>query len=358
MSSSITTTLSESIPKDNGEIKKCENDSTEDDEIQEKSDNIQEKSATEQSEGVVTVVEKTRKAAISLWTILHAQACRSKGNECPHKGCIDAKRLWHHMKSCNSGPNSACPHGYNGCQQARKLLSHIRKCRELRDRQRRQIRLRQQQVQGPQFCLLCTLLTRHDKNVTELIKRSRQNSFSSTQSTCPAVVGDVSAEAKMLMSFKKQTNSNEEQNSPPSSQECMPPPPPRPRAISIGSHIPPTSNNSYRRVAPLTRAAGKDEAYNLLNLSRKPVRLRAESLDERKGSNRTCPIDPTTEFDLRSPVKNSIKHRIRMEGDDILPSKDTGEQLMMRQRSMSCSILTPTFSKSGSCDTVMEDTIG
>ena len=260
------------------------------------------------------------------------------------------------MKSCNSGPNSPCPHGYNGCQQARKLLSHFRKCRELRARQRRLIRLRQQSVQGPQFCLLCTLLTRHDRNVTELTKRSRQNSFSYTQSTCPAVIGDVSAEAKMLMSFKKQTNSNEEQRSPSSSQECMPPPPPRPRAISIGSHIPPTSNNSYRRVAPLTRAVGKDEAYNLLNLSRKPVRLRAESLDERKGGSDS--IDPTTEFDLRSPLKKSIKHRIRMEGDDILPSEDTGEQLMMRQRSVSCSILTPTFSQSGSCDTVMEDTVG
>ena len=262
------------------------------------------------------------------------------------------------MKSCNAGFNSTCPHGYNGCHQARKLLSHYRKCRELRARQRRQIRLRQQQVLEPQFCLLCTLLTRHDRNVTEQTKRSRQNSLSSAQSTRPAVIGDVSAEAKMLMSFKKQTNSNEEQNSPTSSQESMPPPPPRPRAISIGSHIPPTSTNSYRRVAPLTRSANEDEAYNLLNLSRKPVRLRAESLDERKGRCVTSSIDPTTEFDLCSPVKKGIKHRIRMEGDDILPSEDSGETLMMRQRSMSCSILTPTFSKAGTCDTIMEDTIG
>lgn len=262
------------------------------------------------------------------------------------------------MKSCNAGSNSSCPHGYNGCHQARKLLSHYRKCRESRARQRRQIRLRQQQLQEPQFCLLCTLLSRHDRSVTEQITRSRQKSLPLTQSTCPTVpVGDVSAEAQMLMSFRKQSSPNEESISSPSSQESMPPPPPRPRAISIGSHIPPTSNNFYRRVAPLTRAADNDEAYNLLNLSRKPCRLRAESFDERKRSSGDGPFDPTSEFELRTPVKKGIKHRIRLEGDEVLPSEEPGEQPWVRKRSVSCSILSPTLSKLGACDTVMEESL-
>ena len=264
------------------------------------------------------------------------------------------------MKSCNAGSNSACPHGYNGCHQARKLLSHYRKCRESRARQRRQIRLRQQQVQEPQFCLLCTLLSRHDRSVSERVTRSRQNSFASTQPICMKVpVGDVSAEAQMLMSFKKQSNKNNgETTSSPSSKEIMPPPPPRPRAISIGSHIPPTLNNNYRRVAPLTRSADDDEAYNLLDLSRRPLRLRSESLDEGNRGSGKGPIDPTSEFDLRSSVNKGIKHRIRFEGDEVLPSEEPGELPLMRKRSVSCSILSPNFSKLGTCDTVMEDALG
>jgi hypothetical protein len=66
MSSSIKTTLTESNTKDDGEEPRIENDSTQ-------VEKIAKDDTTEECEGVVTVVEKTRKAAISLWTILHAQ---------------------------------------------------------------------------------------------------------------------------------------------------------------------------------------------------------------------------------------------------------------------------------------------
>ena len=74
MSSSIRTTLTESTSRDDGEGKqietKIENDSN-------KVETIPKVDSAEQCEGVVTVVEKTRKAAISLWTILHAQVGHS-----------------------------------------------------------------------------------------------------------------------------------------------------------------------------------------------------------------------------------------------------------------------------------------
>ncbi|KAI2513668.1 hypothetical protein MHU86_808 [Fragilaria crotonensis] len=85
---------------------------------------------------VSAVVDKAKRAAQSLWVLIHAQNCRMGGDRCPHKGCVEAKRVLLHLKTCPSGNNScSCPSDYNGCHQSRKLLSHYQKCREVRAKQ-------------------------------------------------------------------------------------------------------------------------------------------------------------------------------------------------------------------------------
>jgi len=124
---------------------------------------------TSQTEGadVGAVVLKAKRAAKSLWMIIHAQNCRSVGSCCPHRGCLDTKKLLLHVKTCAAGPGFVCPDGFNGCLQARKLLSHYRRCREIRARQARQPPAKRLLKQQRHNCLVCSLLARHAKTVLD-----------------------------------------------------------------------------------------------------------------------------------------------------------------------------------------------
>jgi hypothetical protein len=93
------------------------------------------------------VVTKAKKAASSLHLILHAQSCRSPS--CPHRGCRSTRLVLLHLASCAVGPGFSC--ASPGCDQARKLLSHYRRCRDLRLRAT---------PDRPHNCLVCSLLAR------------------------------------------------------------------------------------------------------------------------------------------------------------------------------------------------------
>lgn len=113
------------------------------------------------------VVNKAKRAAASLWMVLHAQTCRLSGNNCRHQGCIETKRLLLHVKTCTASSDYDCPQKYHGCLQAKKLLAHYRRCREMRLRQSRQ-NLEKRGVRYQQHpCLVCTLVARHARNVIE-----------------------------------------------------------------------------------------------------------------------------------------------------------------------------------------------
>jgi len=121
---------------------------------------------------VVLVVAKAKRAAQSLWMILHAQSCQI--TICPHVGCETTKSLLLHVKECSAGTGDfQCPDNYHGCYPARKLLNHYRRCREIRIRQIRS-RIGRKQSHS---CLVCSLTARYAKTVLE----NRNLSVSSTQ---------------------------------------------------------------------------------------------------------------------------------------------------------------------------------
>lgn len=106
------------------------------------------------------LVGKSKKAAFSLWTLLHAKNCKLGPDRCSHPGCSEAKLMFLHHKTCCAKSVEPCPTQHKGCQDARKLLAHYRRCREIRARQSQNLngRSRQQHV-----CLVCSLVARHAK---------------------------------------------------------------------------------------------------------------------------------------------------------------------------------------------------
>lgn len=260
-------------------------------------------------ENVNAVVTKAKTAAIFLWTLLHAQVCPCKANSCPHKGCEDSKRLLLHIHNCSAkSPDVACPMSCPGCQQARKLLIHYRKCREIRIRQRKR-NGPQSNSQQTNFCLICTLLSRHDKGISE-------------KSTCLRVTSPLPSTPqkpgrRKVRSKSVQFDLNRERKSF-HSPGGMPPPPPR---------------SALTRVVPLDTFSINVKGGN---------RPRGGSLDERRLNSDIRGHDPTVEMDLRAN-----------RSDETIELRPLERQLPFRKRSVSCSLIPDE--KSTGCDTIMEE---
>jgi len=105
------------------------------------------------------LVGKSKKAAFSLWTLLHAKNCRLGVDRCSHPGCSEAKLMYLHHKTCSAQSVEACPTKHKGCQDARKLLAHYRRCRDIRARQSQNPNGKSRQ----HVCLVCSLVARHAK---------------------------------------------------------------------------------------------------------------------------------------------------------------------------------------------------
>jgi len=105
---------------------------------------------------ISSVVQKAKKAASSLFCILHAQTCTNNIKCDKVRGCIETKKILLHMKQCSVGPNFPC--STPGCNQVRKLMSHYRRCRDLRLRAT---------PNKPHHCLVCSLLAREVKTFQE-----------------------------------------------------------------------------------------------------------------------------------------------------------------------------------------------
>jgi len=112
------------------------------------------------SSNISELVGKSKKAAFSLWTLLHAKNCRLGVDRCSHPGCSEAKLMYLHHKTCSAVSIEACPTQHKGCQDARKLLAHYRRCRDIRARQSQNpgAKSKKQHV-----CLICSLVARHAK---------------------------------------------------------------------------------------------------------------------------------------------------------------------------------------------------
>lgn len=93
-------------------------------------------SSTSQGMPIGDLILKAKKAASSLWTVLHAQSCtnnsgsKNPSSSCNHPGCDVTKRLLSHIKSCPAAFDELpCPTNIQGCQTVRKLLNHYKTCR-------------------------------------------------------------------------------------------------------------------------------------------------------------------------------------------------------------------------------------
>ncbi|KAL7481076.1 hypothetical protein ACHAW6_006753 [Cyclotella cf. meneghiniana] len=138
----------------------------------------QQATATEVSELVV----KAKKAAASLWMILHSQSCHLKS--CPHPHCSDTKYILSHVQACptSSNPSCSCPTCFKGCNETRKLLAHYQKCKDLRSRQNT--------AQGKQYpqqttCLVCSLMARYAKNIADKSPNKNAHIASATMPPLP-----------------------------------------------------------------------------------------------------------------------------------------------------------------------------
>mmetsp|Transcript_15695 Transcript_15695/g.19138 ORF Transcript_15695/g.19138 Transcript_15695/m.19138 type:complete len:334 (-) Transcript_15695:104-1105(-) len=266
---------------------------------------------------VEKVVAKSKRAASFLWILLHAQNCPNTVTNCPHSACAATKNLLNHIKTCPGSQSSSacCPTKYQGCQDARKLLAHYRHCREKARQQRIQSRLKQSKpTKQTHFCLICTLLARHDKDVIEQIHSSRCYRVPTTTSAS----FPPSIEEKKTQSLYGNKTVKFDLNS---ESQVMSMPPPPPRLASAGS------------ILPLLRNP---------KIPRRKVRPRAESMDERKSqfAKDDVPVDPTIELELKSKSRSFDENN----------EKPT-ETLPFRKRSVSFNV----FTSYRNCETIMEE---
>jgi len=267
---------------------------------------------------------------ISHFRVSNLQNCNFGGDRCPHKGCTEAKKVLLHIKTCPAearGEN--CPSNYSGCHQARKLLSHHTKCREIRAKQ---AGMGRRQNKEQYACLICSLVARHAKTMLDVPSRK------------------TNAKKQVIASFTVAKEQEMDcQNS------TMPPPPPRQRPSS--NRLSPNSDSSeeelssgvhlsqFREVGTATtfsppkesfesnkspflefaattlqnlRRASPNEEDNLeepMNQCRSPRRLRAESYDERalKHSQEYSKkhLDPTLELDLKGEENIGTERMVR-----------------------------------------------
>ncbi|KAL9187110.1 hypothetical protein ACHAXT_010830 [Thalassiosira profunda] len=254
---------------------------------------------------VGALVAKAKKAAASLWTILHAQNCRHPPGACPHPSCPDTQLLLAHVKSCPAGPGFPCPAHHRGCHEARKLLAHYRRCKDLRTK--RVGHGRRNGMPPAQSCLVCSLMARYAKSVADrthgkasssspsdvasLLSRSAEGKFAFC---CPAVEGGASGNQGNNQGMPRRT-----------SFQLMPPPPrrrphpqaslpnesfgfgspPNPSALSDLSRLGRSVDSSVRVPFPALHRGhepmGEEEELVIPGLTTSPVRRRAGSCDER-----------------------------------------------------------------------------
>lgn len=338
---------------------------------------------------VSAVVDKAKRAAQSLWVLIHAQNCRMGGDRCPHKGCVEAKRVLLHLKTCPSGNNScSCPSDYNGCHQSRKLLSHYQKCREVRAKQ---AGMGRRTMTVHHVCLVCSLVARHAKSVLEGSSRKPNSKKQAIASFTlaepgPPVIGRRTSGATMppppprqpcivsaIPSWRNPSNSDSSSDEgfhgeiTPSANQLM--------LFSevVAATTPPSHSPAYSAALGKSLDSGKNQfltfaASALQNLKRAPPieelpgglgsprRSRAESYDERALKQFQNPtrgtqhqpnlrVDPTWELDLKGEQMIDV----------VSEEKTSSGFVNRRGRSASLGMLASACLSRDGCDTIVEE---
>ena len=289
--------------------------------------------------------------------------CRIGVNRCSHTGCPEAKLMYLHLKTCSAGPGSPCPTEYKGCGDARKLLAHYRRCRDIRARQASNPRVQQH------VCLVCTLVARQVKGSLDSI---RSNSPRNRRSKHLIPSLNLSSEGKMKnpnqlgapvlnrprsMSPPRTSRSvssfsllDHEGKGSCSTPKKMPPPLPRfPFSNRAGLS---EQLKRCERPSADVNPAEDDILGKSLDSATGFSRSRARSLDIRQTYGNFCHVD--WEEDQRPLESASLS-------DEKEPaSEDTQVQprLKGRRRSASCTVPSSSHSSSGVCDTIHEEPVG
>ena len=282
--------------------------------------------------------------------------------------------MYLHMKTCSAGPGVSCPTQHKGCNDARKLLAHYRRCREIRARQTGQTG--QPSKVQQHVCLVCTLVARQAKGMLDRTKSVSPRKPSSKhvisavtpqlmqhRSTSPIRSSGKPAAASLSLNVDGALVPLSGYSATPMQ---MPPPPPRLPQISKGMGAPKTS------VSPAIQSQIQSMDYSLSSTSSPEYdssmlgksldtaggffRRRAESLDIRSSSSFMPEHDMLPEQHGGSPhYESTLERDLKSEEDIEEPSLFTHR----RRRSASCHVLSTTSPGSpGGCDTILEEPIG
>lgn len=280
------------------------------------------------------------------------------------------------MKTCSAGPGVSCPTQHKGCDDARKLLAHYRRCREIRARQNGQTG--QPSKVKQHVCLVCTLVARHAKGMldrTKAISPRKPNSKHVISALTPQLMGPRSnspirssvkqAAASLTLSVDGALLPLPGSSTTPMQ---MPPPPPRLPQISKGmgaskTYVSPAIQSQIQSMdysLPSTSSQADDSSMlgKSLDTAGGFFRRRAESLDIRGSSSFMPEHGMLPEQHGGSPQHDSTSERDLKSEEDI-EDPPTSLFTHRRRRSASCHVLSTTSPGSpGGCDTILEEPIG
>ena len=321
---------------------------------------------------VSALVAKSKKAASSLFTLLHAkvrhpiwfchnvrpcpsdyictqiipvQNCKLGVHRCLHPGCAEAKLIYLHLKTCSCSTLDVepCPTSHKGCADARKLLNHYRRCREIRSRQ---VASRSRDPQH--VCLLCSLVAR---NAIGFADRNRSTSPMQHRSKSHRI-------PSLSLSSDMKTS------------------------IELHSRVRPRSTSPHRDVQLATSDSFRPQKWQPepLDSPRRMPPPPPKFLSSKYNVSVTFDVDPVD--DLRGTNNGDWRQRPRAESLDIRfsqphrPDNDTALSFLderseesevaapptqhRRRRSASCSILSPQRNvESGpTFDPILEEPVG
>lgn len=260
--------------------------------------------------------------------------------------------MYLHLKTCTAGSGASCPTKYKGCEDARKLLAHYRRCRDTRARQATNPKAQQH------VCLVCTLVARQVKGNSDRT-RSTSPKGRSSKHLIPSL--NLSSDSNVTSPNLVRPRST----SPPrighgkqighfSSSPQMPPPRPRfpfskqPQSIQSAMRQA-LGATSYEETDPAEEKVDTaDEAMlgKSLDTASGFFRARAHSLDQSSVGLRV--VDRREDY---SPGPSDFTEE-KFESSEEIQEKP---RVQGRQRSASCHILSSP-SKRG-CDTILEEPV-
>jgi hypothetical protein len=201
-----------------------------------------------------------------------------------------------HLKTCPANcsvnKSEACPSHCNGCEQARQLLNHYRRCRGERARQGCR--------KESQHCLICSLVARQAKSMLGKDKMGQSSSSSRSSSS--------SSSSSMISVFNKDMTLGDAamMSGPSPSLHNMPPPPPRrgilAHRVADASFL--TDNRPQKSIS-FADEATRPRSSSVVEHSTKEILVRSRSLSvgsspttcetilEEDGS---CSVDPVGEY--------------------------------------------------------------